>query len=161
MFRAKDFLIRGESSVACKLAQRIEAEPERLRKEFLAIAIDAQQPPRVRERALFILYSWAKELGAIGSVEVAEAIVGAFPVEFPDSKLANIRQSIQGSACDLDGVSLYVFALALEVLAPGAGQANINRVLEVFKGSFFEQRLRTDLQAIREKRDEGGSRRNL
>jgi hypothetical protein len=154
MFTARAFLHspQGENKYQ-ELPQQLRADPERLRGEFLAIAIDSQEPFDLRTRSLMILFRHSDELGACGLPAVVEPLVTAFQNQFPPEKLDDITKAMQDEDCPPDGFLAHMFCIAFAELAPKSTEQHINAVRETLKGTSLGATLARHLEHIERRKN--------
>src|SRR5271165_4754996 len=91
MFTARSFLEAPPGlEKRLGLPKELSAHPERLRREFLEIAINSSEHFLLRQGALSTIWLHADEMNARSSREFVDALLGAFVREFTPAKLESI-----------------------------------------------------------------------
>jgi hypothetical protein len=147
MFTARDFLesVPGETAFR-GLPALLEADPDRLRGEFLAIAVNRHESWQLRNGALLILWSYQDPLKACNAPEVAEGLISAFEAEFPGEKLKRIRAEMRRKGFSYDMLALFQFALSFAFLAPERGGYCLEAIQETVRGSVLETAIAKNIQ---------------
>jgi len=148
MFTAKDFLRKPEFRA---LPQIIRTDPNRIKREFLEVAGASSEPYLYTTKSLRILHLPVRALGGYSSSDGA-ALIAAFEKEFPPKRLNDIATALRIKGFHFDCWMVLLYCVALESVAPVAAQANINTVLELFKGTFRESSLNIHLEIIRRRK---------
>jgi hypothetical protein len=149
MRTAKDFVSNPDFYI---LPQFIGTDPGRLRHEFLAIAADLNEPILYRLRALGILHYHANELGVYSVLE-ANGLIAAFEREFAPELLNEIADSERVGRRHYYSLVLVRFCLTLARVAGDSAQAQIDSVRQVFKGTWRDSSLNSQLETIKQRRD--------
>lgn len=149
MFTARDFLkgVPGHDAFRA-LPTQLQADPDRLRGEFLAIATDRNEPWNLRGSALLVLWSYAADLKARNAPEVVEGLIRAFESEFPGEKLVRIRSDMHRKGHSDGMLALFQFALSFAFLAPERGEYCLNAIHETVRGSVLEAAIAKNIQTF-------------
>ena len=149
MFTARDFLkgVPGQDAFR-NLPSQLQAEPDRLRGEFLAVATNRSESWNIRGGALLVLWSYHEALKARNAPEVVESLISAFEAEFPGEKLMRIRSEMHRKGFSYDMLALFQFALSFAFLAPERGEYCLNAIQETVRGSVLETAIAKNIQTF-------------
>jgi len=136
MFTARDFLNKAPAAGKFReLRQQLKADPDRLRREFLVIAVNSKERVYFRATSLRVLSVYADVLNASGSSDAIGELIIAFKREFPPGKLANISAKMQNGRCPSDGFLAFQFCTLFVKLAPERAAQSIDAGREAFNGT--------------------------
>jgi len=151
-FTAEQFLREpNRESKYRKLPEQLKKDPERLGKEFLAIAKNPKQPFPFRSAALAILSRHSEKLCVSGSLEITKELVTAFDNEFPAEKLNDISEKMRSLGHYPDGLLVHLFCIAFAKFSPETTHEKIEAIREVLAGTCLEAPLNKHLQGIKQK----------
>jgi hypothetical protein len=138
MFTARTFVANWEREDWDKLVPSIEAEPERLVREFFAIVADRNENYSSRSLALKILRVARKSLKIDCCPEIAEELVRLVNEEFPPEELRAIQEF--GQAGGLGGKDFFILQLGtcFPVLVPNGGVRFTKMVRETLRGTLLD-----------------------
>lgn len=144
----KHYLLRAE----------LKADPARLQREFLAIAINPQENFMLRQGALRTILVHADELGVRGSREFANELVSAFAREFTSESLARISNAVreQEYRAEAHGAAflVYLFCGAMIKLTPETSRDLVAIANEALKDTDFGEMVSRRLTNARKSPEE-------